>query len=178
MLEHVTQRVPASTQVVAVSDRESDTIEYLHAAVDGGHRFLVRATHDRRLAQEEENRLWQAAADGDVLGVYAVTVPRADQRPERQAMLALQVVTVEVAAPAGKRALGSVTVTAILAREIGCPQNQAPLHWLAHRTSTWAKIRQDPFPQCCARRLASVPDFTRRARRWLNDRSFPRMTEL
>ncbi len=90
----------------------------------------LKAAHDGRLAQGQENRLWQAAADSDVQGVYGVTVQRADQRPERQAMLALQVVTVEVAAPAGKRALGSVTVTAILAREIGCPQNQAPLHWL------------------------------------------------
>jgi len=128
MLEHVTQHVPAGTRVVAVSDRESDTIEYLHAAVSGNHQFVVRATHNLRLATGEEQRLWQAA---EVLGVLKLTVPRADDRPARQAMVVLQVATVELDPPSGKkRALGPVRVTAILAREVMCPQGQEPLHWL------------------------------------------------
>jgi len=131
MLEHVTQHVPAGTRVVAVSDRESDTIEYLHAAVSGNHQFVVRATHNRRLATGEEQRLWQAAEAAEVLGVLKLTVPRADDRPARQAMVVLQVATVELDPPSGKkRALGPVRVTAILAREVMCPQGQEPLHWL------------------------------------------------
>lgn len=130
MLERVTQGLPAGTQVVAVSDRESDTIEYLHAAVTGGHQFLVRATHNRKLAEGEEERLWQAADAGDMLGVVIVTVPRADDRPQRHAALALHVATVMLAPPAGKRALGPVRVTAILAREVMCPEGQEPVHWL------------------------------------------------
>jgi hypothetical protein len=46
--------VPAGTTLVAVSDRESDTIDYLHAAVTGGHRVPIRATHNRKLAAAEE----------------------------------------------------------------------------------------------------------------------------
>ncbi len=130
MLQHVTQGVPAGTEVVAVSDRESDTIEYLHLAVTGGHKVLVRATHDRKLATGEEQRLWQAVEGADVLGVVSVTVPRADDRPARQAIVALQATTVTVAPPAGKRALGPVPVTAVLAREAMCPEGQEPLHWL------------------------------------------------
>ena len=130
MLERVTRNIPDGTQVVAVSDRESDTIEYLHAAVRGKHRFVARATHNRRLAKGEESRLWQAAEAAEVLGVSTIQVPRADNRPERQAMLALQAVTVDLAAPSGKRALGPVRVTAVLAREVMCPEGQEPLHWL------------------------------------------------
>lgn len=130
MLERVTQGLPAGTDVVAVSDRESDTIEYLHAAATGGHKFLVRATHNRKLVEGEEQRLWQAAEAAEVLGVVIITVPRADDRPQRQTALALQVATVMLAPPAGKRALGPVRVTAILAREVTCPQGQEPVHWL------------------------------------------------
>ena len=60
----------------------------------------------------------------DVRGVVSGTVPRADDRP------ALQATTVTVAPPAGKRALGPVPVTAVLAREAMCPEGQEPLHWL------------------------------------------------
>jgi len=62
-----------------------------------------------------------------VLGVVMVTVQRADARPERQAILALQVATVALVPPAGKRTLGPVCVTAILAREAMCSEGQEPV---------------------------------------------------
>ena len=130
MLKHVTRDIPAGTQVVAVSDRESDTIEYLHAAVCGNHPFVARATHNRRLANGQEKRLWEAAEAAKVLGVVMITVPRADNRPTRQAQLALQAVMVELAPPSGKRSLGPVRVTALLAREVMCPGGQQPLNGL------------------------------------------------
>ena len=130
MLERVAQKVPAGTEMVAVSDRESDTIEYLHAAVTGGHKVLVRATHNRKIVAGEEQRLWQAAEAADVLGAITVTVPRADNRPTRQASLTLQVAVVSLAPPSGKRTLGPIGVTAILANEINCPEGQEPVHWL------------------------------------------------
>lgn len=130
MLERVAQQVPAGTEMVAVSDRESDTIEYLHAAVTGGHKVLVRATHNRKLTGGEEQRLWQAVEATDVLGAITVTVPRADNRPQRQASLSLQVAAVSLAPPSDKRTLGPIRVTAILVREVNCPAGQEPVHWL------------------------------------------------
>lgn len=130
MLERVTRDIPAGTQVVAVSDRESDTIEYLHAAVRGNHPFIVRATHNRKVVSGEEKRLWQATEAAEVLGVVMITVPRADGRPARHAKLTLQAATVDLAPPSGKRALGPIRVTAVLAREVMCPEGQEPLHWL------------------------------------------------
>lgn len=104
------------------------------AEISGRHdrnaQFLVRATRNRRLADGEEKRLWQAAEAADVLGVVMVTVPRADDRPTRQAAVPLQVATVRLAPPAGKRTLDPVRVTAILEREVTCPEGQEPLPWL------------------------------------------------
>ena len=140
MLRHVTAGVPAGTEVVAVSDRESDTIEYLQLAVTGGHKVLVRATHDRKLATAEEQRLWQAVEATDLLGLVSVTVRRADDRPARRAIVALQATTVIIAPPSGKRALGPVKVTGLLAREADCPEGQTPLHWLLLTTLPVATV--------------------------------------
>jgi hypothetical protein len=51
--------LPKNITAVTVADREADIYELFHKAVQDNRELLIRATHDRRVAQEQERfALW------------------------------------------------------------------------------------------------------------------------
>jgi hypothetical protein len=129
MLERSTAGIPPGTCVLTVADRESDIAEFLVLAQQRNRPLLIRAAHDRAVAGTDQ-RLWQAADGGEVLGVISVKVPRRPDQPERLALLAVQLAQLELAPPKDKPHLPSVRVSAILAREMQPPPDTEPVHWL------------------------------------------------
>ena len=127
--------LPAGVRMLNVADREADFFEFFDHARNLGEHVLVRVHHDRSVAVGDEIRpLWDAARAAEPQGVITFTVPRDDQhnRPEREAIAALQVAAVQLQSPRhlAARRLAPVPACVILLQEIDAPPDQKPVQWL------------------------------------------------
>ena len=130
MTKEVRATVPDSTRVIMVGDRESDIFDLFLLAASN-HDFLVRAAWDRRLHDSDEY-LWQTVENAPILGRTTVKIPRADERPERAAILTLQTATVTLRIPPHrkKEKLQPPTLNALLVREESPPDGEQPIEWM------------------------------------------------
>ena len=128
------QRLCPTTRVVSIGDRESDVFDLFELALsrDDHPALLVRATADRCVQSAGTiARLWKVVENHKASEVREVQVPRAAQRPARQARLSVRFCAVELRpprnGPAGRRPL---RVWAVLAREHHPPAAVEPLEWM------------------------------------------------
>ncbi|HET6576431.1 MAG TPA: IS4 family transposase [Fimbriiglobus sp.] len=129
-------RSQPGVEVVCVSESEGDVYELFVEVETQGHaaKSIVRACQDRRLA-DSAALLFAAAAAAPVLGRRAIDVsnrqaPPSETRKRRKARSA-RTATVVLRPPNrtdGK--LPSVTVTAVLAREVDPPAGEEAIEWL------------------------------------------------
>ena len=72
-------------KLIRVADRESDFLDYIQFLDKCGHRFVLRAAQNRRLAQTQEfDYLWCAARDAPVVGTRVIQI---EQRGGQKATL-------------------------------------------------------------------------------------------
>ena len=142
MTKEVRNTVPDSTRVIMVGDRESDIFDLFLLAASH-HDFLVRAAWDRRLHDSEEY-LWHAVESNPILGRTTVKIPRVDDRPERMALLTLQVATVTLRTPPHRKKenLQPPTLTALLVREESSPNDEEPIEWMLLTTLSVTAMEQ------------------------------------
>lgn len=125
------------TRLVYVADRESDIYELLMKSQPSTVDLLIRSNQDRAL--ENGDSLHDTIAAAASVGTIEVTVPRADQRPARTAVLTLRCARVTLRPPYRKgHTLPSVTVTIIRAQEENPPAGSQALDWilLTNRSAT------------------------------------------
>lgn len=129
------QEMPG-TRLVYVADREADMVEMMRVARDLGTPadWLVRAQHDRCLADEDAVKLWTATTQGTPLGTTTFTMGgrgKQASREVRQYLWALPVVIGD-----GKK--GKIEATCIVAREVDAPAGVTPVEWrlLTNRVAT------------------------------------------
>lgn len=125
------RRVAGMCTVLSVGDREADVYELFalaHSKADHP-KLLVRAEHNRRLAQEQQY-LWPKMQAEPVAGQYLVEIPRRKKRKARTARMALRFTEVTLSPPQQRRKLGAVKVWAVLAQEIEPGPNDKPLQWM------------------------------------------------
>ncbi len=142
-----TAELPAETQAIVVSDRESDIYEYFVQPRTEQVELLVRARHDRRLEQESR-LLFLSLSSSPVRGKVTVQVgPRPGQKP-RQAECQLYYQKVKLRPPRPRSAkhpkLAPLVVSAILIREMQPPTGVQALEWLLLTT-----VEITPFEQAC-----------------------------
>lgn len=119
------------TVVVSVGDREADIYElFLLAVKDSkGPKLLVRAEQKRLLADSQEH-LWPHLRRQRLAATVEVHVPRRGNRKARDANLEVRFAKVTLKPPVHKSELGEVSIWAVLAEEIDCPEGAKPLSWL------------------------------------------------
>jgi len=129
-VSQVQKRCPDTT-LVSVGDREADIYELFHLALSdpSGAHLLVRAEHNRQLA-EEQGLLWEQIAAEPVAGIEVLSVPRQAKRAPREARLEVRFGRVKLKPPARKLQLGPLEITAIMAQEIDAPQGVEPIQWM------------------------------------------------
>ncbi len=120
-----------NTTLVSVGDREADIYELFHLALNDPSkaRLLVRAEHNRQLA-EEQGRLWEQVEAEPVAGIEVISVPRQGKRAPREARLEVRFKEVRLKPPKRKSELGEIAVAAILAQEIDVPEGAEPIQWM------------------------------------------------
>lgn len=126
------RRYPQNT-FISMGDREADIYELfdlaLRESASPKAQLLVRAMHDRRLA-EDQGHLWEMLARQEVSGIQEVRIPRRGNRAARVAQLEVRFARVSLKPPPRKPNLVDLTVWAVLAREISPPEGVDPIEWM------------------------------------------------
>lgn len=124
------------TRLVYLADREADMIEMMRVARDLGTPadWLVRAKHDRCLADDEGSKLWAATTNGTPLGEIGFTMGGREKQKAR--LVRQQLWAQRVLIGDGKK--GQIEATCIVAREIDAPAGVKPVEWrlLTNRAAT------------------------------------------
>jgi len=140
-LNESTADLPATTQMLVVSDRESDIMEYFLHPRPSQVELLLRSSQDRRI-EGSEWLLWQTVKRGPVQGVITVEVNAKAQQPARTATCQVRFQPVTVRPPKNRPAslpkLKAVKLWAILLEEVDPPEGVKPLEWRLLTTMTVA----------------------------------------
>lgn len=135
------------TTIVSVGDREADIYELfaLAARTPNAPLLLVRARHDRKLAQEQ-GQLYHQMDHCSEAGIQEIAVPRKGAQPARTAQLSVRHCPVVLAPPKRHTGSGPLTIWAVLAVETEPPEGVAPLRWLLLTT-----VPTETFADACER---------------------------
>jgi hypothetical protein len=123
-LAELAEELP-ETRLVYVGDRESDMLELLVRAGDGGHRadYLLRSQHDRALP--EGKKLWREVLGAAPLGELRFVLPPAKGRKSRAVRQQVRTKRVLLSDRRG----GKLAVTCVIATEVNPPRGMKPIEW-------------------------------------------------
>ena len=146
-LKNSTVDIPTQTQVLVVSDRESDVFEYFVQPRPDNVELLIRGCWNRRLENNDHN-LWNSVSNSPVQGTIQIEVGRRLDQSPRVAACQIRFQQVNVRPPKGRLShfpkLPSVVLWAILLEEINVPDGVEPLRWLLLTT-----LKVSDFDQAC-----------------------------
>lgn len=146
-LSDSTPALPAQVEVIVVSDRESDIFEYFVHPRPEQVELLVRATHNRRLADEQQG-LWATLRTSAVRGKIEVEVRQTPTRRARTASCQVYYKKVKLKPPKKRPGLPAglqpIWLSAILVREMSPPEDEEPVEWLLLTT-----LAVSSFAQAC-----------------------------
>ncbi|HBD7399484.1 TPA: IS4 family transposase, partial [Legionella pneumophila] len=117
--------------VISVCDREADIFEYIQYKLDHNQRFIVRASHNRKL-EGSNCYLFQILSSATILGTYTIEIAQKANRKKRQATLELKTASVTFS-PSERRAkareLKPITLNVVIAKEKN-PSESDCLEWI------------------------------------------------
>lgn len=137
--QRLEQRMETLDNVIQVCDREADIYEYLKERTERGHRYVVRASYDRKLATEE-GHLWEYMEARPAIGHYEVLIGQRGGEPaqlgcearparqERTARLEVRSARIRLRSPTKVRA--PIAVNVVHARETEPPDPDNRLEWM------------------------------------------------
>jgi hypothetical protein len=127
--------------VLTIGDREADIFDLFAAPRRGGAHLLIRAVHQRRIADTPEGEtayIWPIVQEQPPAGTLTVSIQPVTQRAGREATLTVRHCSVEVQPPRHHRARAQCQpqrLHAMLAIEADPPAGQTPLTW--RLLTTW-----------------------------------------
>jgi hypothetical protein len=137
------QRDCPNTMLVSVGDREADVYELFHLALEDrqGPKLLVRAEQDRLLEDGQEH-LWPMVEAQPLAAIQEIHIPRRLKCAARVARLEVRFAPVTLKPPKTKSRYGRLQMWAVLAQEVGAPQDVAPLGWMLLTTCPITTVAQ------------------------------------
>lgn len=121
------------TEVVTVCDREADIYEMFALAQEKSAKLLIRASFDRALMDEAEQKLQAKAQNAPLAGLLKVSIPPSKKQPSREAILSVRYTRVTLKPPwrPNQKKLPPVTLNAVFIREDNPADNVTdPIEWL------------------------------------------------
>lgn len=130
------------SDTISICDREADVYEYIQYKVMSGHRFVVRASHDRKLKGITEE-LFEHVSNENSLGIYKIEIAQKGQRKKRTVELEVRAKTVTIKPPK-RRAdaptkLQEITLNVIIVKEKD-PTTEQVLEWILLTTEPIASV--------------------------------------
>jgi Transposase Tn5 dimerisation domain len=127
---------PPGCRYIHVADRASDNLRFMHACLEEGHGFVLRAKHDRRV-EENTATLWEhlgnQPAAGSVMAKIGVQRDKAGKvtRQGRAVNLSVRYATVRLERPWNHPTdVEPLTVQAVYLKEEDPPQGIEPVDWM------------------------------------------------
>lgn len=124
--------LPSETQILMVSDRESDLMEYFLHPRPKQVELLLRSAQERRL-EASEILLWKKVGQGSAKGIVTIEIDAKGGNPARFARCEIRYQQVTVRPPKNRPAylpkLKSVKLWAILLEEVAAPDGVDPISW-------------------------------------------------
>ena len=121
-----------AAKVSVIGDRENDIYEAFAQKPDTVE-LLIRASHDRTLELEKDERLFAHVAGQPESGRFHVELAAMPGRKKRQAQLSVRYAQVKIKRPANRpKSSGlpaSVVVNVVEAREVDAPDGITPICW-------------------------------------------------
>lgn len=136
---------PDTVKVVTVCDREADMYEMFILAKEQHAPLLVRASTNRRLAEEKVKHLWAKVERQTQVGELTVEITSNQERQARQATVSVRFCQVTFKPPWRPKPnkLPPMTLTAILVREDHPPVDIAePIEWLLLTNTSVSNFEQ------------------------------------
>lgn len=128
-LEQLTERYGSLSNVIDVCDREADSYEYLDYQLTHGHRFVVRAKADRRLASTE-GRVSDILNELEPQAYAYVKIAQKGGRKARNARVALRYATVTFKKHKDlKNVSKTLTLNVVQCQEVDTSDNKENLCW-------------------------------------------------
>ncbi len=119
---------PVIGRIISVCDRESDIYEYIKYKQDNQQRFVVRASHTRKLVGSEKDN--KTLVNQQLSNIsYQVQVKQKGGRKARLANIAVRVTEVILSPPGNKRNSENLKLNMISCQEINAPKGVKPLSW-------------------------------------------------
>jgi Transposase Tn5 dimerisation domain/Transposase DNA-binding len=120
-----------ATRFVYIADRESDVYELLCAARRSSVDLVIRCKSNRSLI--DGSHVHEEISQAPIIGTVPVAIPRARQREERDAVLALRVKTVILRPPFRKGEHHEpLTINVLEATEINTKKGIEPVSWILY----------------------------------------------
>jgi hypothetical protein len=153
--ESICSRVHATSNFITVCDREADIADFLKLQIERDCRFVVRASHNRKILTAE-GKLLERLSGRPVLGEHIVSIgQRGPQRGHgaqqsrksrkaRDAQVEIKTAEVHIAVPqnAQKKSAASITVNAVYVNESNPPENIDGISWVLLTTEPVSTIEQ------------------------------------
>ena len=143
LVRDVASTVPDGVEVVHVMDREADDYAVWTRILEQGDDFVIRARHDRRLANGAEKLFNTLANEPFVVSREVVLSRRGHRRlpgtkrthparDRRSARLSIRAGVIEIQRPVGVAPVGEATMKLSFVEvvEIDPPDDTTPIHWL------------------------------------------------
>lgn len=131
-LKETEARVPDSSRVLTIADREADIFDFFAQPRREGSDLLLRVSHNRRVAGDELYLL-ETIRHSAPKGRVQVEIKRGDDRPSRTAELVMRYGEVAILPPKhhlNRQELQPVRVHLVLAEEVDTPPEQQAISWL------------------------------------------------
>jgi hypothetical protein len=139
--------LPKHVTVIHIADREGDIYDWFAATRPAHAHLLVRVAQFRRNVASQADgtvgHLEDILAKQPSLGTTMIDVPRADERPPRQAQLTLRIASVHLQPPHNalqRSQLPEVPVWLIEASEEGAPAGAVAIRWCLVTTEPVATL--------------------------------------
>jgi hypothetical protein len=133
---------------ISICDREADVYEYIQYKLEHEQRFIVRAMHNRKLADSSEH-MFSQLADAKTLGSYTIEIAQKSNRKKREVEVELIAKKLTFTPPKRKKnaastELNPLTLNVVIAREKH-PSSDNVLEWVLLTTesiSTFEEARK------------------------------------
>ena len=129
---------------ISVCDREADIYEYIQYKIENEQRFIIRARHNRPLAELQIN-LAEHLSEVESLGTYTIEIAQKSNRKKRTVELALKATSITINPPAKLKgdtdALKPVRLNVVHAKEI-TDETENILEWILLTTEEISSFQQ------------------------------------
>ncbi|WP_261826229.1 IS4 family transposase [Vibrio breoganii] len=132
-VEQLSSRLETLDNVIDVCDREADMYEYLDYQINQGHRFVVRASDNRRLVGFDE-KLFTVLDALEPSAHYTIDIQQKGGRRARTATIALSHTSVTLQKPQRAKAEATITVNAVVCQEVEPNGEKGKLRWVLYTT--------------------------------------------